>query len=102
MNGRSKFATITQLIRDTFRQAWASGIFWMMLAVTFLCVSLCLSVNVSQDAVLHSPDETTFFLPRPAPGFETNPAKARNEGVETISGSMTLAFGAVTIPIGRE
>ena len=39
----------------------------------------------------------TFVLP-----FETDPALARREGVETISGRMTLAFGAVSIPVSRE
>ncbi len=34
--------------------------------------------------------------------FETNPAMARREGIETIKGQMTLAFGAITVPISRE
>ena len=34
----------------------------------------------------------------PAP----NPNYARKEGVETISGQMTLAFGAFRVPMGRE
>jgi ABC-type transport system involved in multi-copper enzyme maturation permease subunit len=133
MNRRSYFATVKQLIRDTFRQAWASGIFGMMLAVTLICVVFCLSVNVSADTVLHSPDEPVMFLPPPSPSalapsavaalgnptllesltviganqktwftLETSPALARHEGIETITGRMTLGFGAVTFAIGRE
>jgi ABC-type transport system involved in multi-copper enzyme maturation permease subunit len=134
MNGRSSFATVGQLTRDTFRQASASGIFWMMLAVTAICVLLCLSVNVSGDATLRATDEPAFFLPRPQPrvvvpsvvlvlgsswpletatlmgtagktvwySFEANPALAQKEGVETIRGRITLAFGAVSYRMARE
>ena len=51
MNARSSLGLVKQLIRDTFRQACASGICWMMLAVTAICVVFCLSVNVSGDVV---------------------------------------------------
>src|SRR5437868_9418587 len=67
MNIRRTFATVKQLIRDTFRQAWASGISGMMLAVTALCVLLCLSVSVSSDKALHGSDEPPAFLPPPQP-----------------------------------
>jgi ABC-type transport system involved in multi-copper enzyme maturation permease subunit len=33
---------------------------------------------------------------------ESNPAVARREGIETVSGRMTLLFGAFSIPLGRE
>ena len=89
----------------------------MMLAVTAICVVFCLSVDVSGDVALHSDGEPVFFLPSPpdhsfVPSagasqqvrlpLETDPALARREGVETISGRMTLAFGAVSIPVSRE
>jgi len=117
LNTRSHCAILTQLIRDTFRQAWASGICGMMLAVTAICVLLCLSVNVSGDVSLQDENETVLFLPpsstqavalsaaasqKPRPRSDTNPELARREGVETVSGRMTLAFGAVSIPLGRE
>jgi ABC-type transport system involved in multi-copper enzyme maturation permease subunit len=136
MNVRA-FATVKQLTRDTFRQACASGICWMMLAVTGICTLLCLSVGVSGDASLYAEDEPAYFVPpphrvlvarsvvsvlgsshpwdtltftgasalRPGTGWvalEANPALARQEGVETIRGRMTLAFGAMSIPLGRE
>jgi len=133
MNTGRTFATLTQLIRDTFRQGWASGISWMMLAVTAICVLLCLSVTISDDVVLGSQDELALFLPPPTPvavapsavqllgssgplqcltlmtlsqkiwlAPENNADLARREGIDTISGKMTLAFGAVSFPVPRE
>ncbi len=117
MNPRSTLVTLTQLIRDTFRQANASGICWMMLAVTAICVVLCLSVDVSGDVALHGEDEPVLFLPPPLPdtalsraessqkvgtSFLTDPGLARRDGITTISGRITLAFGAVSFPVSRE
>ena len=117
MNVRCNLGFLKHLIQDTFRQALASGICWMMLVVTAICVVFCLSVNVSGDVALHSDGEPAFFLPPPPDHstvasagasqnvrlpFETDPALARRDGVETISGRMTLAFGAVSIPVSRE
>lgn len=36
------------LIRDTFRQARASGIFWLMLAVSLLCAAVCLTAKITE------------------------------------------------------
>jgi ABC-type transport system involved in multi-copper enzyme maturation permease subunit len=134
MNTPRSLAIVKQLIRDTFRQASASGISAMMLAVTAICVVLCLSVSVSSDVPLHSTtDEPALFLPQPAAhavapsvvqvlgasgplqnltlmtasqkvwfSLQNNPNLARREGIDTISGQMTLAFGAVSFPLGRE
>jgi len=117
MNARSTLVTFRQLIRDTFRQACASGICWMMLAVTATCMVLCLSVKVSGDVPLESKDEPVFFLPPPSSRTVAAPAAvsqeaglplatdadlARREGIETLSGHMTLAFGAISIPVSRE
>jgi ABC-type transport system involved in multi-copper enzyme maturation permease subunit len=134
MSARPALGTLRQLVRDTFRQAWASSIFWMMLAVTAICFVFCLSVSVRGDAPLQAEGEPGFFLPPASQrvwassvtavlassgpleavaltgaagqkvwfAFESNPALARGEGVETIRGRMGLAFGAVSIPLGRE
>jgi len=133
LNGQSDFAVVKELIQDTFRRAWASGISLMMLAGTSTCVLLCLSVTVSGDAGLYGADEPGLFLPPPAPrtvvpavvavlgspgplealtltagghrtlfGLEASPTQARHEGIETVSGRLTLAFGAVSVPLGRE
>jgi len=45
---KSTLTFLGWLIRDTFRQALASGIFWFMLAVTILCVLVCLTAKVQE------------------------------------------------------
>lgn len=44
--------TLRWLVRDTFRQARASGIFWLMVGVTLMCTLVCTSVSVSGDVPL--------------------------------------------------
>ncbi len=130
MNVGRTLATLTQLTRDTFRQAWASGISVMMLAVTALCVLLCLSVSVSGDKKLFDSEEHSLILPKTPPAdfarsvavvlsssgpLETvtttaashklvwHPEKvAKEEGVVKPSGRMALAFGAVPFDLARE
>src|SRR5579862_9074443 len=133
MTQAQKLTVTRQLIRDTFRQARASGIAWMMYAVTALCVVLCLSVRISGDVSLHGGDEPPLFLPSITPramapsivlplggtkplgaltllgagsrdwfAFEKNPQLARGEGVDTVTGKMTIAFGAIPVPLFRE
>ena len=34
--------------------------------------------------------------------YETNPAMARSDGIETVSGRMSLAFGAISMPLARD
>ena len=114
---RSNFAIVTQLIRDTFRQACASGVCWMMLAVTAICVVLCLSVSVSGDVSLQAEDEPVLFLPPALPAavdlarrqrakgrrpLEVRSRTARREGVETISGRMTSGLWRRFLSRGRE
>jgi hypothetical protein len=40
------------LVRDTFRQSRASGVFWLILGVTVLCTVLCLSVRITGELSL--------------------------------------------------
>jgi ABC-type transport system involved in multi-copper enzyme maturation permease subunit len=134
MNPEHFFAVMKQLVRDTFRQAWASGICWILLAATAIATALCLSVGVSGDVALRAPDEPSYFLPPPPPrnvassvvavlastgpldaatlttasakkvwlSRDANPHEARREGIETVSGRMTLAFGAISVPLARD
>ena len=99
MRAEPNFAIEKQLIRDTFQQARATGVMWIMLAVTGICTALCLSVNVTGDVLLRDKDDPGYFLPAFSPQSD---AKAQREGVETIRGRMTLAFGAVSFPLGRD
>jgi ABC-type transport system involved in multi-copper enzyme maturation permease subunit len=130
MNPGQSLAALTELIRDTFRQSRASGVFWMMLAITAIAVLLCLSVNISGDAALKAPDETSYFLPATSPRALASSVAlvlssqgpidaatltaisskqvwiaaevARREGIEIVSGRMTLAFGAIPVPLARD
>ncbi len=117
MNVRFSFNTLIQLIRDTFRQSNASGVCWMMFAVTAVCVVLCLSVTVSGDVSLDGDDEPALFLPPGVPAAVAqsaavdpklvaaaaiDPAVAKHDGIETLSGRMSLAFGAVSFPVSRQ
>ena len=66
--------TMGWLIRDTFRQALSSGIFWLMLGVSAVCIAVCLSVGIEGDDVARAHP----------PG-----------GVQAPQGELTLAFGAI-------
>jgi len=114
MNAKSSLVVLNHLTRDTFRQARASGVCWMMLAITAICFVLCLSVSVSEDVSLTALDEPVLFLPPPVPvavasrlreqpgaHLDTDPAAAHRDGIETISGRMSLAFGAISFPVFR-
>lgn len=67
------------LVRDTFRQALSSRIFWVMLAVTVICTGLCLSVGVQGgqslkpegEAELYRADNQPYTGPSPEQGFLT-------------------------------
>ena len=52
MNAPAVLLVIRWLVRDTFRQARASGIFWIMLAISVLSIALCLSVRIEGDVPL--------------------------------------------------
>jgi ABC-type transport system involved in multi-copper enzyme maturation permease subunit len=116
VNARFNLVTLTQLIRDTFRQSCASGVCWMMMVVTAICVVLCLSVTVWDDQALEGGDEPVLFLPKsmsiavtsklaamPKVGaaLRVDPDVASRDGIEMLSGRMSLAFGAVSFPVSR-
>src|SRR5438309_621747 len=53
-------SAVAWLIRDTFRQTLASGIFWLMLVLSAVATVLCLTVDVSgddQQPLLNVPQE---------------------------------------------
>jgi ABC-type transport system involved in multi-copper enzyme maturation permease subunit len=133
MNARLPSSIVKCLIQDTVRQAQASGIFWMMLGVTTICVTFCLSVSVAGDVPLQGGDEPALFLPPPPPrtvvpsvvnvlgtanvldglvrteasgkvwlSTDANADAARGEGVDTLAGRLSLAFGAFAVPLGRD
>jgi hypothetical protein len=69
------------LVRDTFRQARASGLTWLMLGASGLCILFCLSVGLHGGEALMPPGE-----------IELDP----------VHGRLTLGFGAFDGPLFRD
>jgi hypothetical protein len=96
MNLPAALLVARRLVRDTFSQSLASGIFWLMLFVSAVSILFCLSVG------------TAGLPPRPteAPAERITPAEARKlseferskSGVDVIEGQVTFLFGAVRVP----
>ncbi len=93
--------TLVWLVRDTFRQSLASGICWILLAVSALAIGVCLSAGVNGSNPLEYPGEQPDFVPRNSPDAH-DPAKLKQSGVVAVSGDLTLGFGALRIPLGRD
>ncbi|HEV3205096.1 MAG TPA: ABC transporter permease subunit [Gemmataceae bacterium] len=100
MNLPSTIYAFRWLLRDTFRQARFSGLFWLMLAVSALCVLVCFSVDVVGSTPLRNQGEPTEFLPRSDP--QAKPAVSGKSRVDVVSGDLTLAFGAFRVQLGRD
>ncbi|HEV2971019.1 MAG TPA: ABC transporter permease subunit [Pirellulales bacterium] len=94
-------STIRWLIRDTFRQSLAYGIFWILLAVSVLTIGVCLSVKIEGSSALAAPGENPDFLPKSVPDAK-DAAKLKQSGVAVVGGDLTLAFGAIRIPLERD
>jgi ABC-type transport system involved in multi-copper enzyme maturation permease subunit len=84
---------------DTFRQAIAARVFWVMLVVSATAVLFCASVGIRGGRVQRLPDEPTEYLPR---GSGIDQKESERQGVFEIQGEMMLAFGAVHVPHARD
>src|SRR5262245_7905849 len=84
---------------DTFRQAVAARVFWVMLIVSATAVLFCASVSIRGGRVQHTPGEPTEFLPR---GSGMDQKDSERQGVVEVQGELTLAFGAVRVPHARD
>jgi ABC-type transport system involved in multi-copper enzyme maturation permease subunit len=93
--------TLGWLVRDTFRQSLASGIFWILLAVSLLAIGVCASAGTTGPMRLAAPGENGDFLPR-ADKDAKDAAKLKQSGVIAVQGDLTLGFGAVRIPLARD
>jgi len=91
--------TIGWLIRDTFLQSLASRIFWILLAVSVLCISVCATLEIHGDVPLVG--EKTDFLPRHAQEAQDS-EKVKTSGVTVLAGELTLAFGTIRLPLARD
>jgi ABC-type transport system involved in multi-copper enzyme maturation permease subunit len=89
------------LVRDTFRQALASRVFWIMLTVTGVCTVFCLGVSVEGGLAEKRPEDIELFRKQKG---QPDPRK----GLEPFTGKtddptrLTLLFGTVrNVEVGR-
>ncbi|HJT32699.1 MAG TPA: hypothetical protein VJ783_11715 [Pirellulales bacterium] len=101
MNFIAALRAIGWLVRDTFRQSLAYGIFWILLGVSAVCVAVCASVTIDGAVVLDRPDENRDFLPRNDPDAQDR-QRAEQSGVTVVEGNMAIGFGAVSLPLARD
>jgi hypothetical protein len=100
MNLPNVLAVLRCLVADTFRQARASGVLWLMLVISGLCVLFCLSVEVTGGTTIYQPGETREFVPAGDPAAQ-DPTMLRRHGVDAPRGEVRLLFGAFRIPYQR-
>jgi ABC-type transport system involved in multi-copper enzyme maturation permease subunit len=90
------------MVRDTFRQSLASGIGWLLLGLSGLCIAVCLSISVTgPQSLAAAPDENPDFLPR----FDHDAHdahKLEQSGVIVADGSLSIAFGLIRVPVARD
>jgi ABC-type transport system involved in multi-copper enzyme maturation permease subunit len=99
----SKFFTTTVwLVRDTFRQSLSSGLCWLLLSISTVCILVCCSVSISGHSLATPPGEKNReFLPRFDPDAH-NAHKLKQSGTMVVDGTLSLAFGAIRVPLARD
>lgn len=96
-----RLVTVAWLVRDTFRQSIAHGIFFALLLVSLLSIATCLTVSVDGRPTLWQGDESPDFLPR-NDAEASDAAKLASSGVIVAKGRLTLVFGAISVPWARD
>jgi ABC-type transport system involved in multi-copper enzyme maturation permease subunit len=99
MNSPAALYIVRWLARDTFRQARASSLFWLMLGASAVFIAACLSVGVQGPRSLRHAGDLPEFLPRNA---GVKPEEAARSGVDVLSGEVSLGFGLFRIELGRD
>jgi len=93
--------TLGWLVRDTFRQSMAQGIFAVLLGISLLAILVCLSIRVEGRATLQQGDENPEFVSR-LDDDAKDESKLESSGVIVADGKLSLAFGAIQVPIARD
>jgi hypothetical protein len=96
-----RLVTVAWLVRDTFRQSIAHGIFAVLLLVSLLSIATCLTISVSGPPTMRQGDDNPDFLSRNDPdAADTN--KLETSGVTVADARVSLAFGAIDVPWARD
>lgn len=98
----SAFFVVRWLARDTFRQASASGLTWMLVGVTLVCTLFCLTLGIRGDRPMlpGRPWEDANYLPR-SEAKKLDHNLIAESGVDVPSGELALLFGAFRVPLSR-
>lgn len=101
MNLPFAIRTIRWMVRDTFRQSLHTKLFWVMLALTLVCVGFCFSISVSGDM---PPTTLAYEIPAYITQQEAERIgldKVKADGVRIINGEVSFGFGLIKVPVGR-
>jgi hypothetical protein len=101
MTLHQKLRVIGWLVRDTFRQSLAYGIFWILTAGSVVCIALCASITIDAPATLADAEGITDFLPRHDRDAQDR-ERVATSGVTVAEGRLRLAFGAIQLPLARD
>lgn len=102
MTAGNMAAIVRWLVRDTFRQAFASGLFWVMLVITGLFVVVCLSVSVEGGPKRFTTSSTADDVELLPTGDPEAPKARGDGGVRVVRTRLTLLFGRVDLPQARD
>lgn len=96
------FFALRWLTRDTFRQAWASGLLAAATIATAIATMFCLSVSIRGDTPIRplDPWEIPAILPK-SEAAKLSPKDVLPGEVEVPSGEMSVLFGAIRVPLKR-
>jgi hypothetical protein len=102
MNLPAAVFVLRWLVRDTLRQARASGIAALLTGITLLAACFCLSVGIVGDrpSLPLQPFEIPNYLPR-SEAQKLDPKTIADSGVDVPTGELTILFGAVRVPLTR-
>ncbi len=84
------------LVRDTFQQAVSSYLFFLLLGVSALIILFCCSASIEGGRTMRHPEAIQLLTPDEKP-LTTSPSRDRN-----TFGHLTLAFGALPLPLFRD
>ena len=93
--------TIGWLVRDTFRQSLAYGICWILLGVSVLAIGVCARRRDRFGAIGRAGRESRLPSSQ-RPRLPATRPSSSNRAWWWLAGDLTLAFGAIRIPLARD